>query len=189
MKILDVKNRAEWRNWLAANHDKETEVWLVFDKKKTGKQSIEYEASLEEALCYGWIDSIIKNVDDSKYIRKFTPRKTNSKWSLVNKKLVDQLITDGLMTEHGLKKVEAARQSGQWENPTTKPQMKFEIPAEFVEALQKNKRARDFFDKLAPTYQMQYIRWIEVAKRPETREKRINESIQLLAEGKKLGLK
>lgn len=189
MKILEVKNRVEWRSWLAANHDKETEIWLVFYKKKTSKKSVEYKATLEEALCYGWIDSIIKKLDDTKYVRKFTPRNPNSKWSLVNKELVEKLIKDGMMTEHGQKKIEAAKRSGHWDKPTTKPQLKFEMPTEFTEALQKNKKARDTFYKLAPTYQKQYLGWIGVAKRSETREKRIKESIQLLTEGKKLGLK
>jgi uncharacterized protein YdeI (YjbR/CyaY-like superfamily) len=189
MKTLEIKNRAEWRTWLAANHDKETEVWLIYHKKITGQACIEYEASLEEALCYGWVDSLIKKLDDTKYARKFTPRKENSKWSLVNKKHAQQLVKDGLMTEHGLKQVEAAKQSGHWDNPTQKPELIFEMPAEFAEALRKDKRAGETFGKLAPVYQKQYLGWIEVAKRPETREKRIKESIRLLAAGKKLGLK
>jgi uncharacterized protein YdeI (YjbR/CyaY-like superfamily) len=93
------------------------------------------------------------------------------------------------MTEHGLKQVEAAKQSGHWDNPTQKPELIFEMPAEFAEALRKDKRAGETFGKLAPVYQKQYLGWIEVAKRPETREKRIKESIRLLAAGKKLGLK
>jgi len=189
MKTVIVKNRAEWRAWLAANHDKETEVWLVYYKKKAGKTSIEYGASIEEALCYGWVDSIIKKLDDTKYARKFTPRNESSKWSPSNKKRIEQLIREGLMTVHGLQKVEAAKRTGNWDNPVQKPKLTFEMPAEFAEALRKNKRAHETFRKLAPTYQKQYLGWIEVAKRPETKEKRINESIRLLAEGKKLGLK
>jgi uncharacterized protein YdeI (YjbR/CyaY-like superfamily) len=189
MKTVEVKNRAEWRAWLAANHDKEAEVWLVYYKKKTGKTSVEYGASVEEALCYGWVDSIIKKLDDTKYARKFTPRKESSKWSPSNKKRVEQLIRDGLMTEHGLQKVEAAKRTGNWDNPVQKPKLTFEMRVEFAKALRKNKRAQETYRKLAPTYQKQYLGWIEVAKRPETKEKRIKESVRLLAEGKKLGLK
>jgi uncharacterized protein YdeI (YjbR/CyaY-like superfamily) len=189
MKTVKVKNRAEWRAWLAANHDKETEVWLVYYKKKTGKTSVEYGASIEEALCYGWVDSIIKKLDDTKYARKFTPRKESSKWSPSNKKRVEQLIREGLMTEHGLQKEESARQTGNWDNPVQTPKLTFEMPAEFAEALRKNKRAQETFSKLELTYQKQYLGWIEVAKRPDTKEKRIKESIRLLAEGNKLGLK
>ncbi|GMQ79393.1 MAG: YdeI/OmpD-associated family protein [Anaerolineae bacterium] len=189
MNLVEVKNRAEWRAWLGANHDKEVEAWLVYYKKKTGKTSVEYGASVEEALCYGWVDSIIKKLDDTKYARKFTPRKENSKWSPSNKNRVEQMISEGLMTEHGLQKVEAAKRSGNWDNPVQKPELTYEMPAEFAEELRMSKRAQETFVNLAPTYQKQYLAWIEVAKRPETREKRIKESIRLLAEGKKLGLR
>ena len=189
MKTVEAKNRAEWRTWLAAHHDKEAEIWLVHYKKETGKASVDYEASVGEALCYGWIDSIIKKLDEMKYARKFTPRKDDSKWSPSNKKRVEKLLKEGLMTEHGLQKVEAAKCSGKWDAPDQRPRLTFEMPAEFAEALRKNKKAQETFEKLAPTYQKQYLGWIEVAKRPETRQKRIKESIRLLAEGKKLGLK
>ena len=189
MKTVKVKSRAEWRAWLAANHDKEAEVWLVYYKKKTGKTSVEYGASVEEALCYGWIDSIIKKLDDTKYVRKFTPRRESSKWSPSNKKRVERLIRKGLMTEYGLQKVEAAKWVGAWDNPVQKPELTFEMPAEFAEALRKNKRAQETFRKLAPTYQKQYLGWIEVAKRLDTKERRVKESVRLLAEGNKLGLK
>jgi uncharacterized protein YdeI (YjbR/CyaY-like superfamily) len=93
------------------------------------------------------------------------------------------------MTKHGLQKVEAAKRTGNWDNPVQNPKLTFEMPAEFADALRKNKRAQETFNKLALTYQKQYLGWIEVARRPDTKEKRIKESIRLLAEGKKLGLK
>ena len=189
MKIVEAKDRAEWRAWLAAHHDQEAEVWLVYYKKGTGKESVGYEASVEEALCYGWIDSIIKKIDETKYARKFTPRKEDSKWSPSNKKRVEKLLKTGSMTKYGLQKVETAKQSGQWDAPDQRPKLAFEMPAEFAEVLKKNKKAQETFEKLAPSHQKQYLGWIEVAKRPETRQKRIVESIRLLAEGKKLGLK
>ena len=189
MKTVEAKNRAEWRAWLASNHDKEIEVWLVYYKKGTGVASIDYESSVEEALCYGWVDSIIKKLDETKYARKFTPRKDDSKWSPSNKKRLEKLIREGLMTEYGLQKVEAAKQSGRWEAPDQRPKLTFEMSAAFAEALSKNKSARETFENLSPSHQKQYLGWIEVAKRPETREKRIQESIRLLAAGKKLGLK
>jgi len=189
MKTVEVKNRTDWRSWLAANHDKETEVWLIYYKKKTGKTSVEYGASVEEALCYGWIDSIIKKLNDAQYARKFTPRKEGSKWSPSNRKRVEKLIREGLLTEHGLKKVEAAKRSGNWDNPVQKPGLTYKMPLEFAEALKENKVAKETFERLAPTYQKQYLGWIEIAKQPKTRGKRIRESIRLLAEGKKLGLK
>ena len=177
------------RAWLKAKHDRETEVWLIYYKKETGQSCVEYRASVEEALCFGWIDSLIKRLDETKYARKFTPRKVRSQWSPSNKKRVAQLIKKELMTEQGLQKVKAAKKSGKWDNPAQKPELTFEMPSEFAEALRNNKRAEETFSMLSPTYQKQYLGWIEVAKRPETRERRIKESIRLLADGKKLGLK
>ena len=189
MKTVETKNRAEWRAWLAAHHNQEVEVWLVYYKKGTGRESVDYEASVEEALCYGWVDSIIKKLDETKYARKFTPRKDDSQWSPSNIKRVKKLLKEGLMTEHGLRKIKAAKRSGKWDDPAQRPELSFAMPAKFAEALEKNKPARETFEKLAPTYQKQYLGWIEVAKRPETRQKRIAESIRLLSEGKKLGLR
>jgi uncharacterized protein YdeI (YjbR/CyaY-like superfamily) len=189
MKKIYVKDRAEWREWLSANHDKEAEVWLIYYKLEARKPSIEYEASVEEALCFGWVDSIIKKLDETKYARKFTPRKADSVWSESNKKRVGRLIKAGLMTAHGLRKVEAAKRNGRWDESVQKPELTFAMPPEFREALAKNKAAKENFDKLAPTYQKPFIGWIEFAKRPETREKRIKESIRLLEKGDKLGLR
>lgn len=189
MKTVEVKDRAEWRAWLAANHDKEAEVWLVYYKKETGKASVAYGASVEEALCYGWVDSIIKSLGDTKYARKFTPRKENSKWSPSNIKRVEEMIKQGLMTEHGLRLVDAAKRTGRWDAPTRKPALTYEMPAEFAEALKDNAKAEATFDNLAPTYQKQYLAWIGTAKRADTKEKRIKESIRLLEKGEKLGLR
>lgn len=189
MKKVYLTNRAEWRAWLAANHDKETEIWLVYNKVGSGVESIPYGESVEEALCYGWIDSIIKKLDETQYVRKFTPRKENSKWSASNIKRVEKMIQAGLMTEYGMRLVKAAKVSGRWEMPVQKPNLEFAIHPEFAEALRGNKKARETFDGLAPTFQKQYLGWIEVAKRETTRHKRIAESIRLLEQGKKLGLK
>lgn len=189
MKTIYISNRAKWRAWLEANHDTATEVWLVYYKKKTARMCVDYDASVEEALCFGWIDSLIKSLDDTKFARKFTPRKVNSPWSLTNKMRVKRLIKDGLMTEHGLQKVEAAKQAGTWDKPVQKPAFTFEIPEEFTKALRMDKRAEETFSRLAPTYQKQYLGWMEAAKRPETKKKRIKEALRLLAEGKKLGLR
>jgi uncharacterized protein YdeI (YjbR/CyaY-like superfamily) len=189
MKTLLIKDRVEWRVWLSANHDKETEVWLVYNKKESGMESISYNASVEEALCFGWIDSIIKKLDETQYVRKFTPRKPDSNWSVSNIKRVERMIAKGLMTEFGMHLVEAARRSGSWSNPVQKPTLEFKLQPEFAEALVQNPKARETFEKLAPTHQNQYIGWIEVAKRQDTKTRRITESIRLLEQGEKLGLK
>ena len=189
MKTVEAKNRTEWRTWLSKHHDKEIEIWLIYYKKGTGVESIDYNSSVEEALCYGWVDSLIKKIDDRKYARKFTPRKDDSKWSPSNIKRIKKLIKEGSMTEVGLQKVEAAKQSGKWNEPVQSPELSFEMHPEFAEALKKNTKAKETFDNLASTYQKQYLGWIEVAKRPMTRQKRIKESIRLLEKGERLGLK
>ncbi|MFQ5770900.1 MAG: YdeI family protein [bacterium] len=188
MKSLYFKTPQEWRTWLQSNHDMETEVWLIFFKKDTRKPTLDYEAAVEEALCFGWIDSIIKKIDESKFARKFTPRKDSSKWSAINKKRVEKLIQSARMTPVGLSKVEAAQKSGRWDEPD-RPTRSFDPPEDFTKALNQNRKAKEFFEQLAPTYQKQFIGWISIAKRQETKEKRIRESIQLLEKGEKLGLR
>ena len=189
MKKLLFFQRDDWRAWLNANHHLENEVWLVYNKKGTGKRSIPYADSVEEALCYGWIDSIIKKIDEAQYVRKFTPRGENSNWSALNIRRVEKMIREGLMTEHGMRLVEAAKANGKWDKPVGKPTIEYRIHPEFSEALQQNKLAKETFNTLAPTYQKQYIGWIQIAKRESTRKKRIDESIRLLEQGGKLGLK
>lgn len=189
MKTLEVANREEWRAWLADNYDQVSEIWLMYYKKGTGIPSIKYEASVEEALCFGWVDSIIKRIDEHKYARKFTPRKPESKWSPSNIRRVEKMIAAGRITTHGLALVEAAKQSGSWDNPPVRPELDLTMPDTFAQGLAGNPQAKQTFDALAPTYQKQYLTWIVTAKRPATKARRIEESVQLLAEGKKLGLR
>jgi uncharacterized protein YdeI (YjbR/CyaY-like superfamily) len=189
MNKVYITNRTDWREWLEANHNKAKEIWLVFNKKETELTSIPYDEAVEEALCFGWIDSIIKKLDESQYARKFTPRKADSKWSVLNIQRVEKMIRAGLMTPHGMDLVQAAKQHGKWDKPNQKPVLNFQLQPEFMEALRSSPKAQETFDHLAPTYQKQYIGWVEVAKRADTKQKRIAESVRLLEQGKKLGLK
>ncbi len=189
MEQVELITRDEWRAWLKDNHASKSEIWLVYNKKGTGKPSISYGASVEEALCFGWIDSIIKKLDETRYVRKFTPRSENSNWSALNIKRAEKMIKAGLMTQHGKRLIEAAKANGKWDKPIQKPILNFKLHEDFKKALQQNKAAKETFDNLAPTYQKQYIGWIQVAKQETTRQKRIDESIQLLEQGKKLGLR
>ncbi len=189
MKQVQISTRAEWRRWLTENHDKEKEgIWLVFYRKANGRTSLRYEEALEEALCFGWIDSIIQNISTTRYCRKFTPRKDNSRWSELNKGRVEQLINTGAMTQFGIAKIEAAKRLGNWAIDP-RPNIGLEIPQELADALAQNPRAGDFFQGLAPTYRKQFIGWIITAKRQETRTQRVRESLFLLERGEKLGLK
>lgn len=174
---------------MAENHDREQEgIWLVYHKRGTGKPSLEYEESVEEALCFGWIDSIIKRIDDRRYCRKFTPRKDDSGWSSTNKRRVEKMVKEGRMTEFGQAKIDAAKRSGRWERDP-RPVIDTDVPRDLSRALVRNRNAKEFFEQLAPTYRKHFIGWINAAKRPETRAKRIRESLTLLARGEKLGLR
>jgi uncharacterized protein YdeI (YjbR/CyaY-like superfamily) len=188
MKQLYVTNRNEWRDWLSRHYATEAGIWLVFYKKETSKPTIPYENAVEEALCFGWIDSIIKRIDAEKYARKFTPRQDNSKWSQLNKKRAGKMIKEGRMTDIGLAKIRTAKKTGLWDQDT-RPQISLDIPPEFAKALARNKKAKDNFNRLAPSYRKHYIGWIAVAKRPETKKRRTEEAIALLKQGQKLGLK
>jgi uncharacterized protein YdeI (YjbR/CyaY-like superfamily) len=188
-KTLHVSNRDEWRRWLETNGKKETVIWLIFYKKGSGKRSVPYHEAVEEALCFGWIDSIIKRVDDEKYIQKFTPRKEKSSWSLLNVNRVRKMISQGKMTEKGLALFRYAEYNGLLPEPGTKPGKDLIIPKFIADALSANNKAAKYFNSLAPSYKRLYVFWIMDAKKEETRMRRLQEAIGLLNEGKKLGLK
>jgi len=188
MEHVYVKTRAQWREWLTRNHDRNKGIWLVFFRKGTQKPTLTYDEAVEEALCFGWIDSIIKKLDDERYLRKVTPRRAGSRWSSANRKRIEKLMQQGLMTESGIALVEAAKDTGHWDEPE-RSGFSFEIPVELARALKRNRKAREFFDQLAPSSRKQIIGWIATAKRRETRERRAREAIAKLAQGLKLGLK
>ncbi len=188
MEEIYCESLSVWRDWLEKNHACSKGIWLVFYKKESGKPTLDYEESVEEALCFGWIDSIIKKIDEVSYVRKFTPRNDRSPWSQTNKKRVEKLIREMRMTAAGWAKVQIAQQNGEWDKPP-QPRIQFEMPEELQEALIQNSHAQKFFASLTRTDQKQFITWIAVAKRPETRQKRVHEVVELLEKGQKLGLK
>jgi uncharacterized protein YdeI (YjbR/CyaY-like superfamily) len=177
-------DRESWREWLQENHGTCREVWLVFFKKHTGKPSISYDAAVEEALCFGWIDSLVKRLDDDRYARKFTPRSDTGTWSAANLKRVQKLVACGRMTDAGLAKIPSQVQAQ--EPVSSRP---LSLPAFFAEALAEHPPAQRFFDQLAPSYRRNIIHWVCSAKREATRKRRLDEALALLAEGKKLGMK
>jgi len=185
---LYVVSRGEWRVWLEKNHDIESEVWLIYYKKHTGKPRIPYDDAVEEALCFGWIDSIVKRVDDERFMQKFTPRKDGSMWSEANKRRVEKMVREGRMTEVGLVKVKEAKARGEWfKNRIRKKE--FKVPLFMKDALAVNKKALENFNKLAPSYKRNFVGWVSSAKREETRKMRLAEAIGLLEKGEKLGMK
>lgn len=188
MHQLYITNRKEWRKWLKENHKTTYAIWLIYYKKHTGKPRIPYDDAVEEALCFGWIDSIVKRIDDEKFMQRFTPRKNKSSWSESNKKRVAKMIKQKRMTKAGLDKINTAKANGQW-NKVIEAKEDLEMPEEFSRLLSANKQPREFFNELSPSHKKQYIGWIASAKRNETRLKRAKEAITLLKKNKKLGMK
>jgi uncharacterized protein YdeI (YjbR/CyaY-like superfamily) len=184
LNTLDVRTASDWRTWLEEHHASVTEVWLVFHKKATGRTSIDYLDALDEALCFGWIDSLVRRLDDERFARKFTPRKPDSRWSDVNRKRYAELRASGRLQEPGKQRAPTSRRSVK---PARLPWTK--VPAYMQEALERNRAARATFESLAPGYRRQYVGWVDSAKQQETKLRRLREAIQLLAAGRKLGLK
>ena len=179
---LDVRTRKQWRQWLAKHHASSPGIWLVRHKQHTGVESMPYEDVVREALCFGWVDSLVKKLDDDRYAIKVTPRKPSSKWSDINRRRWKELEAAGLLTAPGLA---AAPTANRYAPHPPIP----ELPAYVAKAFKTNRAAWRHFQALAPTYRRNFVVWIHTAKRQETRKKRIRESIALLAAGKKLGLK
>ncbi len=183
-----AKDRKAWRSWLTKHGESETEVWLVYYKKTTGKDSVQYLESVEEAICFGWIDGIKRRIDDETYAHRFSPRRQRSKWSPLNIKVAQKMKKCGLMTETGLAAFNR-REEYNTKVGKTRAANPFILTAEIEKTLRRNKKAWDNFNKLAPSYQKQFIGWLVTAKKPETRERRLKEALQLLERNEKLGMK
>jgi uncharacterized protein YdeI (YjbR/CyaY-like superfamily) len=180
-KTLYVTTRKQWRKWLEKNHDKATEIWFVYCNNASGKVAVSYEDSMEEALCFGWIDGIIKKIDADRYTRRFTPRKPGSAWSEINIERYERAKKAGLLTETGIKafgddktrKVFLSLRKGRT------------APPDLAEEFEKHPKAKKFFEELAPSSQAHFVNRIENAKRPETRAKWVEKSIRSLLRGEK----
>jgi uncharacterized protein YdeI (YjbR/CyaY-like superfamily) len=182
LMTLELQTRQQWRKWLESHHASSPGVWLVFYKHHTGVKSVPYEHSVREALCFGWIDSLIKRLDDCRYALRFMPRKPTSRWSAINRRRWAELKAANLLATAGL----AAAPTDRTYAP--RPAIP-ELPAYLAKALKANPKAWKFFQELAPGYRRRFVGWIHLAKRSATRENRIRESIALLAAGQKLGPK
>jgi uncharacterized protein YdeI (YjbR/CyaY-like superfamily) len=156
----------------------------VFHKRHTGRASIAYEDALDEALCFGWVDSLIKRLDDGRYARKFTPRRADSIWSTANRKRYAQLKASGRLMPAGVNRAPTDRRYDDVRRP-----LPSRVPQYIQDALRKRPKAWRSFESLAPSHQRRYVAWIDFAKQQETKMRRLQEAIRLLAAGKKLGLK
>jgi uncharacterized protein YdeI (YjbR/CyaY-like superfamily) len=185
-KTTCAANRAEWRAWLEQHHATESEVWLVYYKKGCVKTSATYLESLEEALCFGWIDSLIQKIDDEKYARKFNPRRVGSKWSELNKHLVAKLVKEDRMTAAGLAKVDFTLPEADAPRPK-RPELP--MPDWLKVGLMLSPNAWKNFNSLPPSHRREYIGWITAVKKEETRQRRLREAIERLEENERLGMK
>lgn len=184
---FQAASREKWRSWLKRNHARKDEIWLVYYKKTSGKPSISYMESVEEALCFGWIDGIKKRIDDERYAHRFTPRRPGSRWSETNLKLAEELIAQGRMADAGLQAY-SQREEYSEETVALIREKAPELPVELEKALKKNAKAWRNFKALPPGYRKHYILWLTTAKRQETRDKRLREALRLLENNEKLGM-
>lgn len=173
------RNLSEWRAWLKANHRTAASVWLVLHKKSSPGPGIGYEEAVEEALCFGWIDSKPQKRDNHSYLLYFAVRKRGSVWSKINKQRIARLIKEGRMMPSGLKKVEEAKKNGDW--AVLDPVDALQIPEDLMKALTRNKKARKNFEVFPPGIRKQLIYWVLSAKREETKVARIREIVSKAA--------
>jgi uncharacterized protein YdeI (YjbR/CyaY-like superfamily) len=178
LEALDVGGAEDWRDWLREHHLASEGVWLIFHRSGSGAKSIAYEEAVEEALAFGWIDSIIKKIDDRKYARKFTPRRQGSVWSKSNIERVERLRSQGRMTWWGLKAFD--ERTGKVSTLERFNAGQVAVPDGFEAALRRNERAWANFQNMAPSHRKRYLLWVSEAKKPETKEKRIAEAVRLV---------
>lgn len=188
-KTYHPKTRKDWRQWLEKNYITSPGIWLIYYKKESGKPRVTYDEAVEEALCFGWIDSLPRKLDKERAMLKFTIRKPRSVWSDLNKARVQKLITQKLMTSSGLAKIEQAKKDGSWNllNATNYHTANNSLPTDLQKALSKNKKAFENFNNFPLGYRRRFLFWIDSAKRPETREARVKQTVLMAAANKKPG--
>lgn len=175
-------DRAAWRAWLETNHATARGVWAVTYRRSSGRPIVAYEDLIEEALCFGWIDSRGDRLDDERTMLRFTPRKKGSTWAKTNKARVERLIADGHMTPAGLRVIEAAKADGSWDALNDSDALR--VPAELATALAGEQAAAQGFEALSASARKALIFWVTSAKRPETRERRVAEIVRHAAVGR-----
>jgi len=182
LETIYAESRSAWRQWLMENHDRARGVWLVYYKVKSGQPSVQYSEAVKEALCFGWIDSKVKSIDGDRYQQIFTPRKPKSVWSKLNKQYLEELIAQNLMTEAGLAKIVAAKQDGSWTSLDAIEALT--MPDDLAQTLAENELANQNFQAFSNSTKKNILYWISSAKRPETRQKRIEKTIGAAVENK-----
>lgn len=183
--VIAFATAQEWRKWLEMNHDTSLGVWVKIAKKASGIETVTYQKALEDALCFGWIDGQKRSWDDQYFIQKFTPRTKRSIWSKRNQGIVAKLIQEGRMRAGGQREIDAAKQDGRWERAYDSPK-DMKVPDDFLQALAKNVKAEQFFKTLNKTNTFAIAWRLATAKKPETRQRRLEQLIEMLGREEKL---
>ncbi|MDA4121936.1 MAG: YdeI/OmpD-associated family protein [Thaumarchaeota archaeon] len=183
MQTFRARDGEEWRRWLAKNHRVEREVWLLFYRSGTGEPGVDFDEALDWALSFGWIDSMIRRVDDRSYARRFTPRSPDSVWSKSNIARVERLAREGRMTEHGMALF--TERCGEVSLAEKFKVNKTPFPRDLLAAIKKSPEAWSRFQKFAPSHKRRYAMWVTSAKTAETRERRIREAVERVSKGAK----
>ncbi len=173
-------SQQEWRKWLQKHHATKQSIWVIFYKKSTGKPSLTWSNAVDEALCFGWIDSTSRPIDEEQFMQYFCKRKPNSVWSRINKEKVERLIANGQMTQAGLDSIAIAKQNGAWTSIDAVEAL--EVPKDLAKALSTHKGAKACFENLSKSVKKQLLHRIAMAKRPETRSKRIADVVAEVVE-------
>jgi len=176
-------SQKDWREWLQENHNSKQSIWLICYKKQANKPTINWSDAVDEALCFGWIDSTRKSIGDDAFIQFFTKRKPNSVWSKINKAKIERLIQDGLMQNAGYEIIEKAKENGSWIILDEVEELT--IPEDLEKEFEANQGSKDFFMSLSKSVKKGILQWIVLAKRPETRQNRIKEIASLAAQNLK----
>jgi uncharacterized protein YdeI (YjbR/CyaY-like superfamily) len=178
-EALIFTTQTEWHAWLQTNHAVESDVWLLIARKGSERKSLSLAQAVEEALCFGWIDSHMRPVDAQSYRLRFSPRRSGSVWAISNIRRVEKLMQQGRMAPAGLAAVESAKDSGEWDAAARREDVSL-LPPELEQALQADESARVAYHQLAPSLKKQYHHWITSAKRAETRHKRVQQLLEKL---------
>ena len=173
--IIHPKSRADWRSWLESHHASERDVWVRYEKQHTGRRALTWSEAVQEAICFGWIDTTVKRESEEAYIQRFTPRKKGSKWSAINQRYAKQLIADGQMTDAGLAVID-------WTPPKERVD---KLAPKYERELKKDKLVWKALNELPRGERLRYIRWIGEAKQEETRLRRLAQAIEKLKSGKR----
>jgi uncharacterized protein YdeI (YjbR/CyaY-like superfamily) len=184
-RTVAPRTRPAWRTWLARNHRSASEIWVIFQKKSTGKQTLSLNDAIEEALCFGWIDGLVKSIDAACYALRFTPRRKRSAWSDSNVRRARRMIAEGKMTPAGLAVLGPGLQQGE---PAPRVYVT-RLSTDLARTLRQDKKAWATFHRLPPSHQKMYVAWIMDAKRQETRQRRLAQAMDRLRQGKPLGMK